>query len=512
MKRSPMATIDRVNITEPGFNTHLHRSRPRPSRLAALVRRVPASWWPYLLVASDMLLILLAFGGAYYVRYHLQWFRAVDPAFQVDLWTYVPFALALVVVLPLAFRFSGVYPYRRGRSLLEEVYTIGTATTGGVVVLITASLFFSPLLYSRLIFLYTALLVTLFLGLSRFTIALLRSHLRAYGVGVERMLLVGAGDVGRMVMRTVAARPDLGYHLVGFLDDNPLKGKTDIGPFKALGPVDNLHQVLDTYRPVDRVIICLPWQSHRMIQRLLRTCERHGVRAQVVPDLFQLTKNQMEVEELNGIPLISTRDVSIRGWNRVVKRASDLVLAGVGSLVALPLAALIAVAIKLDSPGPVIYSQTRIGRNGQPFRCYKFRSMVVGAEELRQELRAQNESSGPLFKIRNDPRRTRVGRFLRRWSLDELPQLINVLRGEMSIVGPRPNLPEEVEQYEEWHKKRLTVSPGITGLWQVSGRSDLTFDEMVLLDIYYVENWSLTLDLAIMLRSLPAIVRARGAY
>jgi len=160
----------------------------------------------------------------------------------------------------------------------------------------------------------------------------------------------------------------------------------------------------------------------------------------------------------------------------------------------------------------VLFAQTRIGRNGVPFQCYKFRSMVEGAAGMRQDLGDLNEASGPLFKVRNDPRRTRVGRWIRRFSLDELPQIINVIRGEMSWVGPRPNLPEEVEQYQEWHKKRMLVSPGITGMWQVSGRSDLTFDEMVLLDIYYVENWNLAMDLGILLRSIPAILGARGAY
>lgn len=464
-----------------------------------------------MLVAADMLLILLAFVVAYYIRYELQWFRAVDPVFQVGFSVYIPFAVVLLLILPISFRFSGVYPYRRGRSLIEETYAIATATAVGVMVMIIAILFFRPLLYSRLIFFYTAILVTLFLGIGRFALQLALDHLRAYGVGVRRVLLIGAGDVGRMVMRTVAARPDYGYQLIGFLDDNPAKGYTSIGPFRALGPVDNLSQVLDV-ETVDTVIICLPWQSHRMIQRLLRTCEQNNVRAQVVPDLFQLTKNQVFVEELNGIPLISTRDVSIQGWNFVIKRAFDLVLSIVGGILSLPVCAIIAIAIKLDSPGPVLYTQTRIGRNGEPFRCYKFRSMIEGADEMRMEMDAVNEASGPLFKLRNDPRRTRVGRWIRRFSLDELPQIINVLRGEMSWVGPRPNLPDEVEQYQEWHKKRLTVSPGITGLWQVSGRSDLTFDEMVLLDIYYVENWNLAMDFGILLRSIPAIVRARGAY
>jgi exopolysaccharide biosynthesis polyprenyl glycosylphosphotransferase len=506
-----MATVNELNFPDAPVSSRKAERTVRISRLAQWAKRVNPAHWKYLLLAADIVLMLVAFGISYYIRYELQWFRAVDPVSRVGFVVYIPFALALLIILPISFRFSGVYPYRRGRSVIEETYAIATATALGMMAMIIIILFFRPLLYSRLIFFYTAILVTLFLGIERLIVQLALDHLRIYGVGVQRVILVGAGDVGRMVMRTMVARPDYGYQLIGFLDDNPAKGLTDIGPYRALGQVDNLEQILAN-EPVDAVIICLPWQSHRMIQRLLRTCERNNVRAQVVPDLFQLTKNQVYVEDLNGIPLISTRDVSIQGWNLIVKRASDLIFSVVGGLIALPICGLIAIAIKLDSPGPVIYTQTRIGRNGVPFKCYKFRSMVEGAAEMLPELGSLNEASGPLFKVRNDPRRTRVGRWIRRFSLDELPQIVNVLRGEMSWVGPRPNLPEEVEQYQEWHKKRLTVSPGITGLWQVSGRSDLTFDEMVLLDIYYVENWNLAMDLGILIRSFPAILGARGAY
>jgi len=506
-----MATVNELKFPDASVPSS---SAQRPERLSPIAKwagRVNPMHWKYLLIAADMLLILVAFGGAYYIRYELQWFRAVDPVSQVGFTAYIPFALILLLILPVSFFFSGVYPYRRGRSLVEETYTIATATAVGVMVMIIAILLFRPLLYSRLIFFYTAVMVTLLMGIGRFSLYLFLDYLRHYGVGVRRVILVGAGDVGRMVMRTIVARPDYGYQLIGFLDDNPAKGFTDIGPYRALGPVDNLSQVLEV-ESVDTVIICLPWQSHRMIQRLFRTCEHNAVRAQVVPDLFQLTKNQVYVEELNGIPLISTRGVSIQGWNLVVKRAFDLSLSIVAGILSLPFCALIAIAIKLDSPGSVLFAQTRIGRNGVPFQCYKFRSMVEGAAGMRQDLGDLNEASGPLFKVRNDPRRTRVGRWIRRFSLDELPQIINVIRGEMSWVGPRPNLPEEVEQYQEWHKKRMLVSPGITGMWQVSGRSDLTFDEMVLLDIYYVENWNLAMDLGILLRSIPAILGARGAY
>ncbi len=493
----------------------LKRIQTRPqtggNRFAAWISRVDPRWWPYLLRASDLLLIVLAFVLAYWVRYRLQWFRAVDPAFQTDFVTYIPFCAALVAILFVVFHYSGVYRQRRDRTWLEEVYTIASATTMGVVTLIILNLIFGQLSYSRLIFLYTAVLVTLLLGVSRAVIYTLRRYLRRQGVLVDRVLLIGAGEVGRMIMRNIAARPGLGYQLIGFLDDNPVKNSTDIGRFKALGPLENFAKVLEQ-EPVDLAIICLPWQSHRTVARLLHQCDLAGIKAQIVPDLFQLTKNQMQVEELNGIPLISTRDVSIAGWNLVFKRVFDVTLASLIALVAAPLGLLIALAIRLDSPGPVLYAQTRVGRNGKEFQIFKFRSMVVDADARRAELAAQNQATGPLFKVHDDPRRTRVGRILRRFSLDELPQLINVLRGEMSLVGPRPNRPEEVAQYQDWHKKRLSVSPGMTGLWQVSGRSDLTFDEMVLLDIYYAENWSIGLDLSILLMTIPKVLLGQGAY
>jgi exopolysaccharide biosynthesis polyprenyl glycosylphosphotransferase len=220
----------------------------------------------------------------------------------------------------------------------------------------------------------------------------------------------------------------------------------------------------------------------------------------------------MDVDDLGGIPMIGVKAISITGWKLITKRAIDFTIALVGLIVLSPLMLLIALAIKLDSPGPVLFKQIRMGKGGRPFILYKFRSMREGAEEEQQKLTDLNEAEGPIFKIRHDPRCTTVGRFLRRTSLDELPQLYNVLRGEMSLVGPRPPVPKEVECYEEWHKKRLEVSPGMTGLWQVSGRSELTFDEMALLDIYYIENWSAALDTEIFLRTIPRIIFGNGAF
>ena len=495
----------------PSQNDPNSRDHPvRANRFVEFMRTVPRSSLPNIVLMIDALLILAAFLLAYQIRYRLQWFRAVDPVFQADLTTYVPFATALLPVMLFSFYLTGVYRSQRGRGYLDQMWAIATATTMGVVILMAASLL-QPLAYSRLIFIYTAVLVILLLGISRAILFGLRNYLRRFGVGVDRVVLIGAGDVGRMVMRNIVARPDLGFKLIGFLDDNPTKNTTDIGRFMALGSLANFRDVVQEHK-LDRAIICLPWQSHRTVVRLLNDCERVGIQAQVVPDLFQLTKNQIIMEELNGIPLISSRQVSITGWNFLIKRAGDAVISAAALILTLPVTLLIGLAIRLDSPGPVLYTQARIGKDGKPFRVYKFRSMIAGAESLREQMARLNESTGPLFKIREDPRATRVGTFLRRYSLDELPQLLNVLRGEMSLIGPRPNLPEEVAAYSEWHKKRLSVSPGMTGLWQVSGRSDLTFDEMVLLDIYYVENWNLFLDISILLRSIPAVLWGRGAY
>ena len=251
---------------------------------------------------------------------------------------------------------------------------------------------------------------------------------------------------------------------------------------------------------------------HRKILSIIAQCERRNVTARIVPDIFQMSLSRVEIDDLNGIPLIGIREISFSRWGLMLKRAIDETFAAIGLIILSPVLVAVAVAIKLDSPGPILFRQVRVGKNGRHFVLHKFRSMRVGAEQEQEKLAGLNEATGPLFKIRDDPRLTRVGKFIRRTSLDELPQLYNVLRGEMSLVGPRPPLPKEVEQYQEWHKKRLEIAPGLTGLWQVSGRSELTFDEMVLLDIYYIENWSPILDTSITLRTIPRVLFGDGAY
>ena len=465
--------------------------------------RVPG--WVVLL---DIVTIIVAFLGGYWVRYDLRWF--LDIAYDAPLSAYLPFLILYVILTPLFFVVDGVYR-TWPRSWMDQVYRITNATAKVTVLMLAITFVFRPRYYSRAMLIEVGLLTILLLALVRGAEGLAIAYLRRRGIGIKRVVIVGAGEIGRTVMRTIVARPDLGYRVVGFVDDNPEKGYTDIGRFKALGPLDNLPAVLDEEQP-DEVIITLPWMYHRKIMGIVRECERRRVRPRIVPDLFQMSLTQVNVEDLGGVPLIGVRAVAISKGALLVKRLIDVTVAVVGLVLCAPLFLLIALAIRLDSPGPIIFRQTRVGLRGRHFEMYKFRSMHVGAEEQQDMLADLNEADGPIFKIRDDPRLTRVGRILRRLSLDELPQLVNVLRGEMSLVGPRPPIPAEVEKYQEWHKKRLEAPPGMTGLWQVSGRSRLSFDEMVLLDIYYIENWSLWLDFKILMRTIPKVLLGEGAY
>lgn len=459
----------------------------------------------------DILLINVAFSLAYWVRYELQLFRAVDPAFDVDYQVYLPFAGLFTLLMILVYRQQGAYRLRRQMSWFDEFYALVSGTATGTIIMIVFIFLYRPSFYSRIIFIYAGLFTVILLSLGRLIKVFLLWQIRRRGIGTEQVLIIGAGEVGRTVMRAVVANPECGFRIIGFLDDDPLRGKTNIGRFKALGGIDNLTSILRR-EAIDEVIITLPWQYHRRIGSIMANCERNQVRTRIVPDLFQMTISRMQIEEIAGIPMIGIKEVTISGLNQIVKRTIDLVFSALILFLAAPLMALLALMIKLESPGPVLFEQERVGKNGRRFTVYKFRSMVEGAEEQQEALQDLNEAEGPLFKIKEDPRITRVGKWLRKLSLDELPQFYNVLRGEMSLIGPRPPLPAEVEKYDEWHKRRLEVSPGLTGLSQISGRSELTFDETALLDIYYIENWSLGLDTKILLQTIPRVIFGNGAY
>ncbi len=462
-------------------------------------------------VILDIVLVNLAFFSSYVVRYVLEWPYPVEQRFNAPFEPYIPYTALLAVLCLIAYRANGLYDRRHGMRWLDELFKIFNGTTTSIVLVMAVTFFIQPLVYSRGMLVLADFLIVLYLGLARLAERAVVSVLRRRGIGVSRVLIVGAGEVGRAVMRTILADPDLGYHAVGYLDDDPAKSHGEIGRFKGLGMLDDLDQVLSG-TPVSEVIITLPWMYHRRIMQLVDLAEHRGVKVRVVPDVFQQKMQHVDLDTLNGIPLIGVEQRTLSPGALAVKRVIELALIVIGLPLLVILFALTSILIKLDSPGPVLFRQRRVGKDGREFDIYKFRSMVSNAEQMKVELVDLNEASGPLFKIKNDPRVTWVGRFLRRTSIDELPQVINIVRGEMSLIGPRPGTPEEVAQYEPWQRARIAVRPGMTGMWQVSGRSTLPFEEMVLLDIYYIENWSLSLDIQIMLRTIPHILLGSGAY
>ncbi len=459
----------------------------------------------------DVSLILVSFYLAWVVRYQLEWIRGADTFHSFE--AYFPQLAIYFVLLVLAFWQNLVWVRQRGELFADEMVRVLNAVSMGTAVMIIFIFVRLPEPFSRLYWAFIPLILLLMIFFARVVRKVIMLSLYASGRATDDVLLIAKGETGRSVLRTLIARKDLGFKLVGYMHDGEDNDLGGIGMrYPDLGAFENLPKTLQENPNLHSVFIALPGNMYEEIMHLIRICRNSGVPVQVAPDLFQLSLSRVETNSMGGIPMLSMREIRISFLEQIFKRLLDLFVVTLFSIPALILCLFIAIAIRLDSPGPVIYRAKRVGKGGKDFVMFKFRSMVVDAEDKRAALQEMNEREGPIFKIREDPRLTRVGRFIRRLSLDELPQLMNVVRGDMSIVGPRPPIRDEVEQYQAWHKQRLKVRGGITGLWQVSGRSDLTFDEQALLDIYYIENWSLSLDMRILVQTLPYTLFGRGAY
>ena len=346
--------------------------------------------------------------------------------------------------------------------------------------------------------------------------ALARSLVRRTRFYVQRTLIVGAGAVGQRIATKILQHPEYRIELVGFVDDQPKEPAPGLEELTLLGRVAELQRVVREHG-VERVIVAFSNDRHDVTLGLVRMLGDLDVRIDVVPRLFEAMGPKVRMHTVEGLPLAALPRVRLSRTARATKRLFDLSLSVVGLVALAPFGLLVALAIKLDSRGPVFFRQTRMGTGSQTFRIVKFRTMVADAEARKREVSAGNkhlrEGADPrMFKVPDDPRVTRVGRLLRRTSIDELPQLLNVVRGEMSLVGPRPLILEEDRHVVDWRRRRLRVKPGITGLWQVLGRDDIPFEEMTILDYRYVTSWSLLGDLQLMLRTLPAMVRERSSY
>jgi exopolysaccharide biosynthesis polyprenyl glycosylphosphotransferase len=476
------------------------------------------------MIILDALQLSLAFYLAYVIRYdvlkgndviaalHTQFGQDYANFLDASLLDVIPLQIWAIMVggLILIFAWRRLYHLRLTGTWFRQVWIVISSATTGLALLMMYYYFFQEQTRSRLLIPFAWVTTIVVLSVGRLVVSGVVGMLYRMGLGETRLVVVGSGRLAKMVMQHITANPNLGYSIVGFLHDlNEQPG--DFGRFKMLGTIDDIGQVIRAMQ-IDEVIIALPAEMNDQAIRSVKLCERLGTSFKLIPDLYELSLSRIDMDAIEGIPLIGIKQVSLNTWQRLVTRLVDIAVSAAILFIGSPIWLFLALIIKVTSAGPAIYRQARVGLNGQTFTMYKFRSMYRDADQRLAQLLAQNEAQGPLFKMKDDPRVTAIGKFLRRTSLDEIPQLISVLKGDMSLVGPRPAVPREVAMYEEWQRGRLAIKPGLTGLWQVRGRSDLSFDEGVLMDLYYIENWSLRLYIQILLRTIPAVLFSRGAY
>lgn len=399
-----------------------------------------------------------------------------------------------------------VYDGRRNLYVIDE-FTSLTLASGLAAVSLAGLLYLSYRDVSRVLFLAFVIIAYAFL-LGWRLIARINFRLKPGQRQIRQVLIVGAGPVGLELEAQINRRFYLGLDVVGFLDDD--EAKLTQSP-RILGPLSHARRVVAQHQ-VEDVVIALPMRAYKRVNQLVAELHKLPVKVWIIPDYFHLSLNKAQVEEFAGLPMLDLRAPALNDYQRMLKRGFDLLMTCILMIPTLPVMAVIALAIRLDSPGPILFHQQRVGENGKLFLMHKFRSMVVDADKRLDEVTRPTANGKVIHKFKDDPRVTRIGRFLRRTSLDELPQLFNVLKGEMSLVGPRPELPMLVEQYEPWQHKRFSVPQGMTGWWQVNGRSDKPMHLNTEDDLFYIHNYSLLLDLQIIIKTIAVVLRGKGAY
>jgi len=433
----------------------------------------------------------------------LEYVRVIDAPILMPAMVYVLAVLVWSGVMTLL----SVYDGRRNLLVVDELTNLSIAI-GVAFVSLAGVLYLSYREVSRLLYLLFGFQAYLYLLIWRVIVRLLYHWRERVGVQSRRVLIIGAGTVGSQVSDQLKQFPYFGLKFIGFLDDDAQKRAADDS---IIGPLDQARAVIAN-QAIDDVVLALPRHAYERANQLIVELHDLPIKVWVVPDYFSLTLFQARVEDFAGIPLLDLRAPALNDYQRLTKRAFDLVIAILLLPFVLVLMGVISLAVWINDPGPVIFRQTRLGENGRLFKMYKFRTMVVGAEEMQHLVEKQDDQGRPLHKFPDDPRVTRIGKFLRRTSLDELPQIFNVLRGNMSLVGPRPELPHLVAKYQRWQRKRFTVPQGITGWWQVHGRSDKPMHLHTEDDLYYVQNYSLRLDLYILFKTIWVVFRREGAY
>lgn len=459
---------------------------------------------PLLFAISVVTLDTLMAGLAFFVGYQLRLqseYENIQPFSS-----YWGMLLVHVFFIIVVFFFYHLYHRQRSLSYIDQFYAIfGAASVGTIIAIAFISFAFkNELDYPRLMMVYTWILTIIFASLGRMIQSRLQRTLQAHGWGEERVLIVGAGEVGRVVLQKIRRSPSLGYRVVGFVDDNRTQPKAVQGS-PVLGTIDDIPDLIESEQ-VNEVIIARPEATHYEILRIVSKCDRSKVSIKVFPDVFQIMATEVSIGDLAGLPLLTVRDTALRGWRLTVKRVIDVVGSALSLLFLSPIMMFLSLLIKLDSDGPVFFTQERMGLDGKRFMMLKFRSMRVDAEK----------ETGPVWATANDSRRTRLGAIIRGFSLDEMPQFINVLLGDMSLVGPRPERPVFVEQFKKSiprYMERHREKAGMTGWAQINGlRGDTSIIERTKYDLWYIENWSVALDLRILVRTILLIFTDRRAY
>lgn len=476
-----------------------------------------------LLIAVDGAVIFASFLAAY-------WFRLQSGLFI----SYIPMqsfhvfgALAVCALWIVIFAAHGLYRREKYLSVFDQMIGVFNSVNVGVLIIL-ATAFVTKQNY----FLERRLILALAWALTIIVLILIRVFVVRVWLlrNLERdpfrvrIVVVGAGESGRQFVHLVRHTMARSYDLAGFVDDDPEKQGLVFESLPVLGTVADLDRIVTEQR-VELIFVAVQTLHEEPMIDLISRCMRAGVPVKMISDQFRMFAADTKIEKVGGIPTLGLKETPLQGPAYFVKRVADTVTAAILIVLLLPFFGLIALLIKAFSPGPTLFRQERAGQNGVPFPFYKFRTMRVDTDDKLHREYATNFISGkemdlkdeergdkPVYKMTKDPRVTPIGAILRKTSLDELPQLYNVLRGEMSLVGPRPPIMYELNYYKEWHKRRLEAKPGLTGLWQVSGRSEVPFNEMVLLDLYYIDHWSLKMDLEILLRTIPVILFGKGGY
>jgi exopolysaccharide biosynthesis polyprenyl glycosylphosphotransferase len=464
----------------------------------------------------DLALTSVAFFAAFFIRDLL--LPRIDPAhFPTGLFPLTEYLkiypLVLIIWSVLLFSYNSYHSHRTVPLTREALTTIRVVFAGNVLLATLAYLL--PLRQlSRSWFILFACLAAVLLVAEKVLVRGLARWVRSKGLNYRTVLIVGTGRRATDIARMIVGHTYWGYKILGFVSDGH-RLSNGWARYRIYGNVPDLKRILETHEvsePIDEVVFAVTRKKLDEMKQIFIMCEELGIRTRVAMNIFQNRVARLELEELEGVPFLTFTTTPSNESQLALKRALDvavslLLLALVG-----PVMGIAALLIRYTSPGSVLFKQKRIGLNGRMFTLYKFRTMIEDAHERREEVAHLNEMNGPVFKAKDDPRVTPVGRWLRRFSLDEIPQLWNVLKGDMSLVGPRPPIPEEVASYHRWHRRRLSMKPGLTCLWQISGRNDIQdFDHWMKLDLQYIDNWSPGLDLKILLRTIPAVLSGKGA-